>query len=55
MIQFYKNLKDDVKDNLYRKDIPDILIEYIQHTVRIDDCLYIRRIEKRGQKPLTLR
>ncbi len=46
MIQFYEGLKDDIKDDLYRKDIPDTLIKYIQYTVRIDNCLYIRYIEK---------
>jgi len=29
MIQFYKELKDDVKDNLYKEDIPDTLMKYI--------------------------
>ena len=46
MIQFYKDLKDDVKNNLYREDIPDTFIEYIQHIVRINDRLYIYRIKK---------
>jgi len=29
MIYFYENLKDDVKDDLYKKDISNIFIEYI--------------------------
>ena len=29
MIRFYKDLKDDVKDDLYKEDIPDTFIEYI--------------------------
>ncbi len=29
MIRFYKDLKDDVKDDLYKKDILDTFIEYI--------------------------
>jgi len=45
MIWFYEGLKDDVKDNLYKKDIPDTFIEYIQYTIRIDNYLYIRRIK----------
>ena len=48
MIQFYKRLKDNIKNDLYQKDIPDILIKYIQYTIKIDDRLYIHRIEKRG-------
>ncbi len=48
MTCFYKGLKDDVKDDLYREDIPDTLIKYIQYAIKIDDRLYIRRIEKCG-------
>ncbi len=48
MIRFYEGLKDDIKDDLYREDMLDIFIEYIQCTVRIDDRLYIRRMEKHG-------
>ncbi len=55
MICFYKSLKDDIKDNLYRKDIPDTLIKYIQYAVRINDRLYIHHIEKRSYRPSTLR
>ncbi len=29
MIRFYKELKDNVKDDLYREDILNIFIEYI--------------------------
>ena len=47
-IQFYKNLKDNIKDDLYKEDILNILIEYIQRTIKIDNHLYIYRIEKRG-------
>ena len=46
MIYFYEGLKDDIKDDLYKKDILDIFIKYIQYTVRIDNRLYIRRMEK---------
>ena len=48
MIQFYKNLKDDIKNDLYKEDIPDIFMKYIKRTIKIDDCLYIHRIEKRN-------
>src|SRR6266699_704374 len=55
MIYFYESLKDNIKDNLYREDIPDILIEYIQCVMRIDDRLYTRCIEKRSQRLLALK
>jgi len=55
MLRFYEGLKDEVKDDLYREDIPDTLIEYMQCTVKIDDRLYIQRMEKRSQGLLTLR
>ena len=48
MIRFYKELKDDIKDDLYRKDILDTLIKYIQRIIKIDNCLYIYCIERRG-------
>ena len=46
MIRFYKDLKDDIKNDLYKKDILNTLIKYIQRIVRIDDRLYIRYMEK---------
>jgi len=46
MIRFYKGLKDDIKDDFYREDIPDTFIEYIQYAVKIDDRLYIYRIKR---------
>jgi len=55
MIRFYEGLKNDIKDDLYKKDIPDIFIKYIQHIVRIDNRLYIYHIKKRSQRPPTLR
>ncbi len=55
MTRFYESLKDDIKDDLYREDIPDIFIEYIQYTIRIDDHLYIHRIEKHSQGSSTLK
>ena len=55
MIYFYKGLKNNVKDDLYQEDMPDIFIEYIQCAVKIDDCLYIRCIEKRSYGLLALK
>ncbi len=51
MTQFYKGLKDDVKDDLYKEDISDTFIKYIQHAIKIDNHLYIRRIERHDQGP----
>ena len=48
MIRFYKGLKDNVKDDFYKEDIQDIFMEYIRRIVRIDDRLYIYRMEKRS-------
>ncbi len=55
IIQFYKELKDDVKDDLYRENMPDTFIEYIQYTIKIDDHLYIYRIKKYSQRLSTLK
>ncbi len=55
MIQFYKDLKDNVKDDFYKENIPDILIEYIHRTIKINDHLYIHRIERYNQGLPTLR
>jgi len=55
MIYFYKDLKNDVKDDLYREDIPDIFIKYIQYIIKIDDYLYIHRIKKHNYRLPTLR
>ena len=48
MSRFYEGLKDDVKDDLYKEDRPDNLVEYIQCVIKIDDRNYIHRMEKRG-------
>ncbi len=48
-------MKNDVKDDFYKEDILNILIEYIQYAVRIDNRLYIYCIEKRDQGLSTLR
>lgn len=50
MAQFYEGLKDEVKDELVKEDRPDELSKYIAMAVRIDNRLYERRMEKRGQK-----
>ena len=40
---FYDSLKEDVKDELYQKDQPDTLDEYIAIAIRIDERQYARR------------
>ena len=40
---FYDDLKEDVKDELYQKDQPDTLDEYIAIAIRIDERQYARR------------
>jgi len=48
MSRFYERLKNDVKDDLYKEDRPDNLVEYMQRAIRIDDRNYICYIQKRG-------
>ena len=42
---YYKTLKPVVKDELYIKDRPETLTEYITIAVKIDNRLYKRRVE----------
>jgi len=50
MSRFYEGLKDDVKDDLYKKDKPNNLVEYMQRIIKIDDRNYIHCIKKHGQR-----
>jgi hypothetical protein len=47
--QFYIGLKDTVKDEVARSDKPDDLQELIALVVKIDNRMYERSLEKRGQ------
>lgn len=47
--QFYRGLKDEVKDELVKDDRPATLSEYIERAVRIDTRQYERRVEKRNK------
>jgi len=49
MAQFYAGLREDVKDELVKEDRPESFAAYVQRAVRIDNRLYERRMEKRGQ------
>jgi hypothetical protein len=46
---FYRGLKDEVKDELYKEDRPATLAQYIAMAVKIDNRQFERRREKRGQ------
>jgi hypothetical protein len=46
--QYYRGLKDGVKDEMCRSDKPDDLKEMIDLAVKIDNRLYERNLEKRG-------
>jgi hypothetical protein len=49
MIRFYDGLRDNVKDELSKKDRPKTLHEYVTEAIRIDNRLYERQLEKKGQ------
>ena len=47
-VSFYRGLKDEVKDELYKMDRPATLAQYIAMAVKIDNRQYERRREKKG-------
>jgi hypothetical protein len=46
---FYNGLKDPVKDELCKEDRPNLLSQFIERAVRIDNRQYERQMEKRGK------
>ena len=48
MAQFYKGLKDKVKDKLIKENRPDNFADYVAMAVQIDNRLYKCCIEKQG-------
>jgi hypothetical protein len=46
--QFYKGLKDVVKDDIARGERPDTLQRMISVAIKIDNQLYKRNIECKG-------
>ncbi|KID59582.1 Retrotransposon-like protein 1 [Metarhizium brunneum] len=50
MSAFYKELKEEVKDKLYKENRPDNLSDYIAMAVRIDNKQYQQRIQKKQGK-----
>jgi hypothetical protein len=49
MAKYYKGLKDSVKDDLAKVDKPDDLADLIEQAVQIDNRLYERALERKGQ------
>jgi hypothetical protein len=47
--QFYIGLKDTIKDKVARSDKPDDLQELIVLAVKINNRIYKRSLEKKGQ------
>ena len=48
---YYRGLKDPIKDELSRKDIPKDMDEIVEKAVRIDNRLQERRAERRNGNP----
>jgi hypothetical protein len=48
MAQYYKELKDTVKDKIARLDRPEDLKDIIKIAIRIDNRIYKQVLEKKG-------
>jgi len=48
MHQYYRGLKEHVKDDLSREDPPKTLAEMIKRAIQIDNRIYERTLEKKG-------
>jgi hypothetical protein len=46
--QYYKGLKDHVKDEIARLDVPESLNDLIVMAIKIDNRYYERAIERKG-------
>ena len=46
--QYYKGLKDGVKDEIARSEAPDNLQELIEMAVKIDNRNFERALERKG-------
>ena len=51
---FYKGLKEEVKDELYRLNRPATLDKYIEIAIQIDDRLYIQKQQKKNDRKYTI-
>ena len=47
--QYYKGLKDDVKDELARSEKLITLAELVDKAIKVDNRLWERKAEKRGR------
>ena len=45
---FYQGLREEVKDDLARYDRPSDFLQYVELAIKIDNRLYERRMEKKG-------
>jgi hypothetical protein len=48
IFMFYQGLKEDVKDELARHDRPDDFLQYVELAIKLDNRLYERRMERKG-------
>lgn len=48
---FYQGLKEEVKDDLARYDRPSDFLQYVELAIKIDNRLYERRLERKGNTP----
>ena len=46
---FYDGLREDVKDDLYREDRPELFDDFVDLAIKCDNRLYERRMEKQGR------
>jgi len=54
MTAFYKGLKEEVKDELFKEDMLETLSEYVAMAVRIDNRQYQQCMQKKGRDNWTL-
>jgi hypothetical protein len=48
IVQYYKGLRDDVKDDISRGKRPDKLHKFVELSIEVDNRLYERKMEKKG-------
>lgn len=46
---FYDGLREDVKDDLYREERPELFDDFVDLAVKCDNRLYERRMERQGR------
>lgn len=46
--QFFQGLKDNIKDELAREPLPAVMEDLIEKSVRIDNRLFERKLERSG-------